>query len=111
MIRSGVCLRLLSAPALIGTASAQSDLVKRGDYLVNGILTCGNCHTPKGPTGGHRWTRRFPAGCLEFDEPPFKVTALQHHAGQGNRHRQLERRRHQDSAAHRRAAERHRRSP
>ena len=24
--------------------------VARGSYLVNGILTCGNCHTPKGPT-------------------------------------------------------------
>ena len=30
----------------------------------------------------------------------------QHHAGQGNRHRQLERRRDQEAAAHRRAAER-----
>ena len=34
--------------------NAQSDLVKRGDYLVNTIMTCGNCHTPKGPPGGHR---------------------------------------------------------
>ena len=34
---------------LVATANAQSDLVKRGDYLVNGILTCGNCHSPKGP--------------------------------------------------------------
>ena len=34
---------------MVGTANAQSDLVKRGDYLVNGILTCGNCHSPKGP--------------------------------------------------------------
>jgi len=35
----------------LGAANAQSALVKRGDYLVNGLLTCGNCHTPKGPTG------------------------------------------------------------
>ena len=40
---------LLAFAASIGVANAQSDLVKRGDYLVNGILTCGNCHTPKGP--------------------------------------------------------------
>ena len=33
-----------------GTAWAQSPL-ERGKYLVEGILTCGNCHTPRGPKG------------------------------------------------------------
>jgi len=56
-----------------GFANAQSDLVKRGDYLVNGILTCGNCHTPKGPTGDIM-DKAFSGG-LSWDEPPFKVTA------------------------------------
>jgi mono/diheme cytochrome c family protein len=62
--------------ALAGAASAQSaqaDLVKRGDYLVNGIMTCGNCHSPKGPpaaTAGKDFS-----GGLSWDEPPFKVTA------------------------------------
>jgi mono/diheme cytochrome c family protein len=54
-------------------ANAQSDLIKRGDYLVNGILTCGNCHTPKGPTGDI--TDKMFSGGLSWDEPPFKVTA------------------------------------
>ena len=58
---------------MVGTANAQSDLVKRGDYLVNGILTCGNCHTPKGPTGDIM-DKDFSGG-LSWDEPPFKVTA------------------------------------
>lgn len=60
---------------LTGTAYAQSnsDLVKRGDYLVNGILTCGNCHTPKGPQGDIM-EKAFSGG-LSWDEPPFKVTA------------------------------------
>src|ERR1044072_3874072 len=60
----------------ICTADAQTanpDLVKRGDYLVNGILTCGNCHTPKGPQGDIM-DRAFSGG-LSWDEPPFKVTA------------------------------------
>ena len=57
----------------LGAANAQSALVKRGDYLVNGLLTCGNCHTPKGPTGDIM-DKAF-SGFLEFDEPPFKVTA------------------------------------
>jgi len=59
--------------AMLGAAYAQSDLVKRGDYLVNGILTCGNCHTPKGPNGDIK-EKAFSGG-LSWDEPPFKVTA------------------------------------
>ena len=47
--------------------------MKRGDYLVNGILTCGNCHSPKGPTGDIM-EKAFSGG-LSWDEPPFKVTA------------------------------------
>jgi len=53
--------------------SANGDLIKRGDYLVNGILTCGNCHTPKGPQGDIM-DKAFSGG-LSWDEPPFKVTA------------------------------------
>src|SRR5215471_8909783 len=54
------------------TANAQADLVKRGDYLVNGIMTCGNCHSPKGPpsaVAGKEFT-----GGPPFDTPAFKVT-------------------------------------
>ena len=72
MIRTGL-LALVFGAALLGTANAQSDLVKRGDYLVNGLLTCGNCHTPKGPTGDIM-DKAFSGG-LSWDEPPFKVTA------------------------------------
>jgi mono/diheme cytochrome c family protein len=65
---------LLAAFAVtLGAANAQSDLVKRGDYLVNGILTCGNCHSPKGPTGDI--PGKLFSGGLSWDEPPFKVTA------------------------------------
>ncbi|HET7192046.1 MAG TPA: c-type cytochrome [Pseudolabrys sp.] len=67
---------LAFAGAVAGGASAQSpnaDLVKRGEYLVNGILTCGNCHTPKGPNGDIM-DKAFSGG-LSWDEPPFKVTA------------------------------------
>jgi len=71
-------LRLFAASAMalaatLCAAQAQSDLVKRGDYLVNGILTCGNCHSPKGPTGDI--PGKLFSGGLSWDEPPFKVTA------------------------------------
>lgn len=76
MIRKGL-LGLALAAALIGTTHAQAagkaDLVKRGDYLVNTILTCQNCHTPIGPKGPD-FSKAFSGG-LVFDEPPFKVTA------------------------------------
>jgi mono/diheme cytochrome c family protein len=55
------------------SARADTDLIKRGAYLVNGILTCGNCHTPKGPTGDIG-DKAFSGG-LSWDEAPFKVTA------------------------------------
>jgi mono/diheme cytochrome c family protein len=64
---------LAALAATFGTANAQSDLVKRGDYLVNGLLTCGNCHSPKGPTGDI--PGKLFSGGLSWDEPPFKVTA------------------------------------
>jgi mono/diheme cytochrome c family protein len=56
----------------VGGAAAQSP-VQRGDYLMNTIMTCANCHSPKGPpaaTAGKDYS-----GGLSWDEPPFKVTA------------------------------------
>jgi mono/diheme cytochrome c family protein len=55
-----------------GACLAQSP-VERGSYLVNTIMTCGNCHSPKGPpdvVAGKDFS-----GGLRFDEPPFDVTA------------------------------------
>ena len=72
MIRIG-SLALVIGAVLSSPVSAQSELVERGDYLVNGILTCGNCHTPKGPSGEIR-DKAFSGGA-SWDEQPFKVTA------------------------------------
>src|SRR4029078_2610199 len=75
-IRRTSFLVALLGTALISTASAQSvqsDLVKRGGYLANGILTCANCHSPKGPPAAV--AGKDYSGGLSWDEPPFKVTA------------------------------------
>lgn len=32
-------------------AQAEESLLERGTYLMQSIVACGNCHTPKGPTG------------------------------------------------------------
>jgi len=66
-------LGLVTAIIITGSACAQSAAVTRGDYLVNTIMTCGNCHTPKGPPAAIAG-KDFSGG-LTFDEPPFKVTA------------------------------------
>jgi mono/diheme cytochrome c family protein len=73
MTMRAALLAITLSTALAGAASAQSDLVKRGDYLANGILTCANCHSPKGlpaAVAGKDYS-----GGLSWDEPPFKVTA------------------------------------
>jgi mono/diheme cytochrome c family protein len=69
-----VRLATLSVTALMIAGSALADTpVERGSYLVNTIMTCGNCHSPKGPpdvVAGKDFS-----GGLRFDEPPFDVTA------------------------------------
>jgi mono/diheme cytochrome c family protein len=76
MLRLSTALAMTIAACFVvplGGVQAQSDLVTRGGYLVNGIMTCGNCHTPKGPNGDIA-DKAFSGG-LSWDEPPFKVTA------------------------------------
>jgi mono/diheme cytochrome c family protein len=70
MIR--LMMALIAVVTAAGGAVAQS-AVERGAYLMNTIMTCANCHSPKGPpaaTAGKDYS-----GGLSWDEPPFKVTA------------------------------------
>src|SRR4051794_35646017 len=70
MIR--VMLGVVGTVVLASSVAAQSS-VERGSYLMNTIMTCANCHSPKGPpaaTAGKDYS-----GGLSWDEPPFKVTA------------------------------------
>jgi mono/diheme cytochrome c family protein len=64
---------LACASLAFAQIAAAETPVERGSYLVNTIMTCANCHSPKGPpaaTAGKDFS-----GGLTFDEPPFKVTA------------------------------------
>src|SRR5436189_3146610 len=66
-------LGFVAALTMTSGALAQSAAVQRGDYLMNTIMTCANCHSPKGPpaaTAGKDYS-----GGLRFNEPPFDVTA------------------------------------
>src|SRR5256885_15785835 len=47
--------------------------LERGKYLVEGILTCGNCHTPRGPGGALDTTKRHAGGPQVWETAQYKV--------------------------------------
>jgi mono/diheme cytochrome c family protein len=57
----------VAAAALFTTVNATAQGVERGRYLMQGIVACGNCHTPKGPQGDLPGMEM--AGGFEVDEP------------------------------------------
>jgi mono/diheme cytochrome c family protein len=69
----GLVLAATAACAAAGSTAAQS-LVERGNYLVNSILACGNCHAPRTATGQQITESNF-AGGLTFTTPAFNATA------------------------------------
>jgi mono/diheme cytochrome c family protein len=68
--RAAIALLML---ACLAPPSRAETLVERGDYLVNGILTCGNCHTPRAAGGAFDDSKRLSGGPQVFDEPAFTV--------------------------------------
>lgn len=68
-----LAMLVMLASAVGGVAYAETPL-ERGSYLVNTIMTCGNCHSPKGPpsvVAGKDFS-----GGLRFNVPgAFDVTA------------------------------------
>lgn len=74
MLRLMLSLGLLCLPvsALINTATAGSD-IERGDYLVNTILACGNCHSLRDAYGAIIKDKALSGGRV-FSTPAFVVT-------------------------------------
>ena len=70
-----ILLGLLAAASMSfgasGTLAAGS--VERGDYLVNSIMGCGNCHTPVGPQGFDQ-SKAF-SGRLVDDSPAMHAVS------------------------------------
>jgi mono/diheme cytochrome c family protein len=56
-----------------GGASAET-AIERGDYLVNTIMACGNCHSPRDAEGKFIAGKALSGG-LTFDTPAFLATA------------------------------------
>jgi mono/diheme cytochrome c family protein len=55
------------------SAAQEQGPIERGRYLVEGILTCGNCHSPRGPGGVIDAARLYSGGPQTWDEPAFTV--------------------------------------
>jgi mono/diheme cytochrome c family protein len=67
-------LSALCAGALIALSAAASaeTLMERGSYLVNAVMGCDGCHTPR-PGGVFDMSKRFSGGSQIWDEKTFTV--------------------------------------
>ncbi|MFL6796868.1 MAG: c-type cytochrome [Xanthobacteraceae bacterium] len=71
MFRAG--LSAIAALMVMSALTQAQSPVERGKYLVESILTCGNCHSPRGPGGVVDSTRLYSGGPQTWDEPAFTV--------------------------------------
>lgn len=69
MIYFFAVLAVLCAAA---TRAAAETPIERGSYLVNAVMACDGCHTPRGP-GGLIMERRFSGGSIVWDGPAYTV--------------------------------------
>src|SRR5262245_57323435 len=71
-MRSRLVSAVLAAMLVASTAVASAEtLAERGAYLVNGILACANCHTPRDANGPI--ASKALAGGRVFETPAFKA--------------------------------------
>jgi mono/diheme cytochrome c family protein len=56
-----------------GYAQTAQTPAQRGDYLVNAVMACDGCHTPRGPGGTAAMDKRMSGGSQIWDEPEFLV--------------------------------------
>jgi len=66
--RAGIAVLLAAA----GGAIAQTPL-ERGSYLVNAVMACDGCHTPRGPGGVFVMEKWFSGGMQTWDTPAYLV--------------------------------------
>jgi mono/diheme cytochrome c family protein len=75
ILRTAARAAALAAGAWIAAfvVDANADtLLERGSYLVNSVMACDGCHTPRQP-GGFAMERRFSGGSQTWDTPAYTV--------------------------------------
>ncbi|CAN3989616.1 hypothetical protein [Methylocystis bryophila] len=67
-------LRRLSALywLLLCDVAHSASLLDRGQYLVEALMACDNCHTPRS-TEGYDYSRRFSGGSQVFTDKDYSV--------------------------------------
>jgi mono/diheme cytochrome c family protein len=65
-------LALIVLSALAAGVSHAETPEERGSYLVNAVMVCDGCHTPRGP-GGFLMDKRLSGGSQIWDEPAYTV--------------------------------------
>src|SRR6266481_9780546 len=71
MLARLVILCVAASFAAVGVATAQTPR-ERGSYLVNAVMACDGCHTPRGPAG-FDMEKRFSGGSQTWDAPAYLV--------------------------------------
>jgi len=76
MFRAGIvgCALLLAAASGAKAAEKAESPTERGAYLVNTVMACGNCHTPRDGDGKPIAGKALSGG-LTFNTPAFVATA------------------------------------
>lgn len=72
-MRSWKSLAALTLLLALPAWAQPSSVLERGRYLMQGIVACGNCHTPQGPNGPLHGQEM--AGGMPFEEPVFTAYA------------------------------------
>jgi mono/diheme cytochrome c family protein len=73
MFRIGIVCGLAMLAMSDGAMAEPS--AERGSYLVNTIMACGNCHTPRDADGRTMTEKTLSGGGLTFNTPAFVATA------------------------------------
>jgi mono/diheme cytochrome c family protein len=68
----GTASLTIAGMAGVATSASAETPMERGDYLVNAIMGCDGCHTPR-PSGVFNMQRRFSGGSQVWEEPAYTV--------------------------------------
>jgi mono/diheme cytochrome c family protein len=75
MLRAGIFAYAFACVlSLVASSASAETAIARGDYLVNTIMACGNCHSPRDAEGRFIAGKALSGG-LTFDTPAFLATA------------------------------------
>ena len=73
--RNGARGSIVAILLLLAAHTARAETkVERGAYLVNTVMACGNCHTPRDASGAFMADKAFSGG-LTITTPAFAATA------------------------------------